>query len=434
LDKTVAECTLGCKVNRCDTDALLEALTGRGYTVTDFNKPADIYLINTCTVTHIADRKSRQMIRRARKLNPGARVAVCGCLSNISKEAVREAGADFAFNSRDVASLLAWLSGSDGRDAGGASPGFDAAGVGDEPEASAGPAAGRVRAYIKIQEGCDRYCAYCIVPYARGRVVSRAFGEVLAVAENLVARGYKEIVLTGIHAASYGKDSGKPLPELMAAVAKVNGLRRLRLSSIEPCAAEENFLRAVAENPKICGHFHLSLQSGCDATLKRMNRRYTAREYAEAAARLREVRNNAALTTDVIVGFPGEMDADFEESLRFVERVGFARAHVFEYSPRAGTPAAGFENQIPPEVKNERGERMRRLTANLERGFLRQNIGSTAEVLFETNKSGFWEGHTENYIKVRAEDTGLNLWNELVTVRLKSADEKGAFITGKVLY
>ena len=418
---SVAAYTLGCKVNQYDTEKLLEKCRSRGCRTVPFEHFAELYIINTCTVTHIADRKSRQMIRKAKKINPNARIAVCGCLAKLSPETVREAGADFVFDAREAESLFQNMGDS-----------FS------EPARAAAPA--RIRAYIKIQEGCDRFCAYCIVPYARGSVVSRPPADIIKEAEALTRRGVREIVLTGIHAASYGKDLIKgSLPALMEIIAGTDGLRRLRLSSIEPCAADEAFLRVIEKYPVICGHFHLSLQSGCDATLRRMNRRYTTAEYRTAAEALRHVRPDAALTTDIMVGFPGETDADFEESMAFIEQSRFARLHVFEFSPRANTPAANFPAQIPAPVKSKRGEQTRALAARLERGFLAAFTGRTEEVLFETERGGYLYGKTGNYISVRVKkpaDGGGNagLLNEIADVKLEAVTDgemEGILIGGK---
>lgn len=420
--KSAAVCTLGCKVNQYDTDALLHTLAARGVTLRNFDEPADLYIINTCTVTHISDRKSRQMIRRARRLNPAAIVAACGCLARLEPAALQEAGADFAFDARHTDSLFEAL------------PGFMTDHLpGDIPVEPCMPATDtnipvsnrRTRAYIKIQEGCDRFCAYCIVPYARGTITSKPPAEVLSEARALVQRGVKEIVLTGIHVASYGKDvstdnADQPLPALLKEVANLDGLMRLRLGSLEPCAVNDPFIEAVRTLPRLCDHFHLSLQSGCDRTLQRMNRRYTTDDYAQADARLRAVYPDAALTTDIIVGFPGETEADFETSMQFVESMRFARVHVFEYSPRAGTPAATFPEQIPSPVKTERGQRMRTLTARMARDFQAAQVGRTWPVLFETEHDGYWEGHTTHYMAVRVRDN-RPLGNLIEAVRVTDA-------------
>lgn len=416
---TAAVCTLGCKVNQYDTETLLRQLSARGFTIKNFNEPADVYIVNTCTVTQVSDGKSRQMLRRAKRLNPRAMIAVCGCLAKLEPSSLHAIGTDCVFEVRNADVFF------DALDA------YTTSRVNQLPtNHPADPpvnAPRRTRAYVKIQEGCDRFCAYCIVPYARGPAVSRPADEILHETRALLAHGVQEIVLTGIHAASYGNDVGNiTLPLLLEEVGSLDGLARLRLSSIEPCAADAAFLRVIRNIPALCDHFHLSLQSGCDRTLHRMNRRYTAAEYAEAAAAIREALPDAALTTDIIVGFPGESGDDFEESLRFAASMRFMRMHVFEYSPRAGTPAAGFDGQIPPAVKSERSRRMRALAADMARDFLQAHAGRRMPVLFETERGGLWEGHTTNYMTVRVQST-MSLSGVIADVQINGTD-------GGVLY
>ncbi|MCL2357222.1 MAG: tRNA (N(6)-L-threonylcarbamoyladenosine(37)-C(2))-methylthiotransferase MtaB [Defluviitaleaceae bacterium] len=397
--------TLGCKVNQCDADALISALCARGhdaFSTNDFNQNAHIFVVNTCTVTHVSDKKSRQMIRRARKLNPNALIACCGCLAARqtpastsdskadlhSDDAMPDTKsdapnlpmsiiADFIFDARNpeeffkkTEELVATLESASG----------------ERDKTDTRPRLPRTRAFIKIQDGCDRFCAYCIVPHVRGELTSRPPHEIAAEAENLVAGGTLEIVLTGIQLAAYGQTTEYNLPSLIRKIAAIRGLSRLRLSSIDPWAISDEFLDAVQNSPALCSHFHLSLQSGCNATLARMNRRYTTADYAAAARALRKIRPNAALTTDIIVGFPGESDADFEESLNFVRETAFAQIHVFEFSAREGTPAANFPEQILPKIKNGRGKIMRELAAKLQSNFLLAQVGTTAHVLFESRE------------------------------------------------
>ena len=422
---SVAIHTLGCKVNQCDSESLLARLAEAGYSIYEFNKDADVYIINTCTVTHAGDKKSLQMIRRARRQNASAFVAVCGCMPRGQTDSVNKimaAGADFVFDTRKPDDLLAKLS---------------------ETFQTANPTAPsdinyvneRTRAFIKIQDGCDRYCAYCIVPYVRGPVTSRLPGDILAEAEAHTQRGVQEIVLTGIQVAAYGydTDSGKlTLPGLVKRLVTPE-LKRLRLSSIDPWAIDDAFLEVVAHSPTLCSHFHLSLQSGSDRTLARMNRRYNTADYSKAAEKLRALRPNMGLTTDIIVGFPGESDSDFAESLRFVEHMGFSRIHVFEYSPRAGTPAADFPDQVPSHVKTARGQEMRALAQDLEQCFLYAQVGTVAPVLFESQvrdlsleanqTSEVWQGNTENYCMVRVQGAGLA--NSIKDIRITNATDNG---------
>jgi threonylcarbamoyladenosine tRNA methylthiotransferase MtaB len=382
---TVAAYTLGCKVNRCDTEDVLARLAEIGCAVCNFNNKADIYIINTCTVTHASDKKSKQIIRRAISRNPGAFIAVCGCMANSNPVSAKIPGVDFIFDARKPENFIQRVSMM-----------FAGAGERDLPA----PKRARTRAFVKIQDGCNRFCSYCIVPYVRGMPKSRATGNVLEEIQTLIEKGVQEIVLTGIQVASYGEDINTNFTELICRVLELNGLARLRLSSIEPRAVTNEFLSAAASRV-LCDHFHLSLQSGSDSVLQRMNRRYTTAEYEKIAASLRNIRPNAALTTDVIVGFPGETDEEFNNSLSFVKKINFARVHVFEYSKREGTAAASFSNQVPENVKHERGKIMRELAAELQMNFHKKQIGKTVSVLFENSKHmGKWFGHTSNYCPV----------------------------------
>jgi len=396
----VAAHTLGCKVNQCDTEAISRLLCDIGCSVVEFNCKADMYIINTCTVTHASDRKSRQMIRRAKKLNPSAKVAVCGCMAKSSPTAVQGLGVDFVFDARHPQEFIEYVRN-----------------MITLPLATqtAPPQQNRTRAFIKIQDGCDRMCAYCIIPYVRGVPKSRDMNEILTEVKNHVANGTQEVVITGIQVAAYGEDTKYTrLPMLMKELLNINGLSRLRLSSIEPNAVTAEFLEAAASSQVLCDHFHLSLQSGCDATLQRMNRRYTTGEYAEIAARLRDIWPNAAITTDVIVGFPGETDEEFCDTLDFVQRIKFADIHVFEYSKRGGTPAATFPGQVADIVKTERSKKVREIATGLRLDFFRQQVGKIMPVLFESDN----KGHTTNYCPVEIETTQKNLQNRIVDVEI----------------
>jgi len=378
---TVAAHTLGCKVNQCDTEALLARLVGIGCTLRKFNQQADIYIINTCTVTHASDKKSRQIIRRAKKQNPSAKIAVCGCMMQ-QKTETSEIEADFIFDARKPDAFIKFLQSLC-------------------PEADHKPliyTPTRTRAFIKVQDGCDRFCAYCIVPYVRGKPVSRPVHDILTEARDHIANGVLEIVLTGIQIASYA-DGANSLPELIKQTAALTGLKRLRLSSLDPCAITDEFLQAAKESSHIlCDHFHLSLQSGSDNVLNRMNRRYTTAQYSHSVQKLRQIFPNAAITTDIIVGFPGETAEEFEQSFTFAKKIGFAAIHVFEYSRRDGTPAATFAGQVTDKIKSDRSYRMRTRAARLEREFYQSQVGRTASVLFESeNSPGKWQGHTSNY-------------------------------------
>ena len=418
--------TLGCKVNQCDADALISTLNAIGHTAFhthDFSVPVDVFVINTCTVTGTSDKKSRQMLRRARKNNPNALVAMCGCMA---RNSTGIDGVDFVFDAREPENFIRHLARHCGTESGSLPqssvyreaeeiPGqfrsnrhdsFDVHGMIDELDGSIGIS--KTRSFIKIQDGCDRFCSYCIVPHVRGAIKSRPLVDILREAETLIECGTAEIVLTGIQVASYGNDiSGEgSLSFAVEKVAALPGLGRLRLSSIDPTAVTTCFLEAIAASSTLCPHFHLSLQSGCDTTLEKMNRRYTTAEYANAATALRNLRPHTALTTDVIVGFPGESDAHFAQSLEFVRKMDFAQIHVFEFSPREGTPAASFAEQVPQKIKSERGKIMRDAAIELQRNFLKTQVGRTIEVIFEKEKSpGIYIGTSENYCTVQVESS-----------------------------
>ncbi|MCL2188863.1 MAG: tRNA (N(6)-L-threonylcarbamoyladenosine(37)-C(2))-methylthiotransferase MtaB [Defluviitaleaceae bacterium] len=382
---TFALHTLGCKVNQCDADALSAKLREAGYRVSAFSHPTtDIYIINTCTITHVVDKKSMQYIRRARRANPVAFVAVCGCMAS---KAPTIAEANLVFDTRKPEALLDALASWRKTYEGEAVP----------VKSGSVPALAKTRAFLKVQDGCDCFCAYCIVPYVRGTPVSVPLEEVMQNAACAIQKGAKEIVLTGIQLAAYGKNTATRLPELIRRVGALPNLQRLRLSSLDPWAVDKNFLRAVEETPAICDHFHLSLQSGSAPTLKNMNRTYTPEDYANAVARLRKIYPTTAITTDIIVGFPQETEADHAESMNFIREMRLARLHVFPYSPRAGTKAAEMAQQVPAAVKKARMAQMLSLAAELENNFLDAQVGIVPEVLPESEFKGF----TRNYCTVR---------------------------------
>jgi len=417
----VALHTLGCKVNQYDSDLLLTKLVSAGYEVRNFNQIADIYIVNTCTVTHTGDKKSFQMIRRARRLNPDAFVAVCGCMPHSNEEIgdkIIAAGADFVFDARKPDDLFEKIKLT-----------FTI----DVPMTNMINNQ-RNRAFIKIHDGCNRYCSYCIVPYVRGPVTSRCHTDILTEIETHKQNGILEIVLTGIQVAAYGYDTGSDivnLPKLINKIYENDNNLRIRISSIDPWAINNEFLSAVANTPTLCSHFHLSLQSGSNTILHNMNRRYTTTDYANVANNLRNLRPNMALTTDIIVGFPGETDEDFEKSIQFAKEMAFAQIHVFEYSPRTGTKAASMSGHISEKLKASRGQKMRDLAANLKSTFLHKQIGKSFPVLFETIN----QGHTTNYCIVHVKNaTQPNIINDiyitgvtdekLVGISLKEATNK----------
>lgn len=422
---------LGCKVNAYETEAMQELLEKNGYEIVPFAQGADVYVINTCTVTNMADRKSRQMIHKARKMNPDAVIVAAGCYVQTKGEKADECIDIVIGNNRkkELISILEtyFLK----RQKKGAAVGkgqkqtalLDIGKSCEYETLSLSRQAERTRANVKVQDGCNQFCSYCIIPYARGRVRSRGLEDVISEIRRLTSNGYKEVVLTGIHLSSYGMDTGESLLSLLKAVHQVEGILRIRLGSLEPGIITEEFAAEIAALPKICPHFHLSLQSGCNATLKRMNRRYTAEEYEEKCRILRKAFDKPALTTDVIVGFPGETDEEFEESRTFVDKINFYETHIFKYSKREGTRAAVMDGQVPEQVKAERSNRMIALGKQKKQEFERQMMGRSAEVLMEEEvilDGEIWQvGHTREYVKVgrKCEE---NLTNQLINVEIQN--------------
>jgi MiaB-like protein len=418
--KKIAFTTLGCKVNMYDTEAMAELFADNGYSITEFDDFADIYVINTCTVTNFGDKKSRQIIRRAKRNNPDAIVVATGCYAQVApKELENIEGINIIIGTKDRSKVVEIIE-SYNLDEGVKNCVTNIMGEKEFEPLKINKLSNRTRAYIKIQEGCNRYCSYCIIPYARGPIRSRKPEDVITEVKRLAENGFKEVVLTGIHVASYGLDLGKiRLADVIEQVHQIEGIERIRFSSMEPKAITDEFVERMAKLKKVCHHYHLSLQSGCDNTLKRMNRRYTSQEYYEACERLRLRFDDVAITTDIIVGFPGETEDDFKTSSDFAKKVKLSKIHVFPYSPKKGTPAAVMENQVDPDVKNQRSKDLIEVSNELNREFMTEYIGKEVEVLFETtDKDGYFEGHTSNYIKVLVK-TDENLSNQLRMVKLK---------------
>lgn len=418
MNKKIAFITLGCKVNLYDTEAMAELFTEKGYEVVDFEEYADVYLINTCTVTNLGDKKSRQMIRRAKRINPNSVVVATGCYAQVASEEVAKIeGINIVIGTKNRSEIVETVENYVAEN-GVVNNVSDIMGEKEFEPLQISRLTNRTRAYIKIQEGCNRYCTYCIIPYARGPIRSRKPEEVVEEVKKLAENGFKEVVLTGIHVASYGLDLGNiTLADIIEKVHSVDGIERIRFSSMEPLAIDNEFVARMSKLPKVCDHYHLSLQSGCNRTLKRMNRKYNAEQYAEACERLRNAFPNVAITTDIIVGFPDETEEDFKESLAFVERMKLDKIHTFPYSPKNGTPAAKMKNQISGDVKSQRSKEMIALSDKMNIDFLNNNIGKTVPVLFEDMENGFWQGHTTNYIKVLAK-SDENLNNKIVDVKL----------------
>ena len=413
----VALHNLGCKVNAYETEAMQEMLENHGYEIVPFKEGADIYIINTCTVTNMADRKSRQMLHRAKKLNPDAIVVATGCYVQAQEEngEVDEC-IDIIIGNNKKKDLIEILETHTPKSV------IDINHTKEYEEMRLSKTAEHTRAYIKVQDGCNQFCTYCIIPFARGRVRSRAKEDVIREVTALANNGYKEVVLTGIHLSSYGVDLGnEDLLSLILAVHGVEGIERIRLGSLEPRIITEEFAKTISELPKMCPHFHLSLQSGCDETLRRMNRRYTSEEYYEKCQLLRKYFDNPALTTDVIVGFPGETEEEFEQSRAFVDKVNFYETHIFKYSKRQGTKAAVMENQVPEQIKSLRSNVMLEMDEQKRKAYEMSFIGMEVEVLFEEKitkkETDFWVGHTKEYVKI-ALQTEENLQNQLTNVRI----------------
>lgn len=422
----VALHNLGCKVNAYETEAMQQMLEAAGYEIVPFAPGADIYVINTCTVTNIADRKSRQMIHKAKKMNPDAIVVAAGCYVQAGKEkAETDMSIDLIIGNnkkQELIPLLEEFQKNRNRRQGL----IDIGHTREYEELEIDRTEEHTRAYIKVQDGCNQFCTYCVIPYARGRVRSRRTEDVVREVERLACSGCQEIVLTGIHLSSYGvdrKEEGESLLSLIRAVHQVNGIKRIRLGSLEPGIITEEFAAVIVKLPKVCPHFHLSLQSGCTSTLKRMNRRYTAEEYREKCEILRKYYPDPALTTDVITGFPGETEEEFAESRSFVDSIGFYETHIFPYSRREGTKAADMPDQLPEQIKKERCRELIELGKKHRTEYMQHFLGQEKTVLFEEMQTiaeeEYWVGHTMEYLKVGVK-TNQNLENKMAVVKVKN--------------
>lgn len=421
--KKAALHNLGCKVNAYETEAMQHLLEEAGYEIVPFTQKADVYVINTCSVTNMADRKSRQMLHKAKKNNPDSIVVAAGCYVQTSeKEVLNDLSVDIVIGNdrkHDLVRLLEEYSLDSVNDT------VDDINDGkhDFEELFIDQTKEHTRAFIKVQDGCNQFCSYCIIPYARGRVRSRRFENVIAEVERLAANGFKEVVLTGIHLSSYGVDfeEATGLLELIQAVNAVKGIESIRLGSLEPKIVTEHFASELSKLDKICPHFHLSLQSGCDATLKRMNRKYTTKEYERGCELLRKYFVHPAITTDVIVGFPGETEEEFEQTKAYLEHIHFYEMHIFKYSKRKGTRAAVMPDQIDEQVKAARSEKLIALGHDMSKEFRKFYIGKNEEVLFEEKAvigdKEYFVGYTKEYVKV-AKKTDKNLENQIVSGRI----------------
>ena len=424
----IAFLTLGCKVNQYETNGMIQEFKNKNYTIVEFEDFADIYVINTCTVTNMSDRKSRQVLRQAKKKNPDAIVVACGCYVQVAKEELENIPEiDLILGTNEKVKIVDYIE-----------EFIDAKNENQKYEINIDDVmhnknygdfgsvtyTEKTRAVIKVQDGCDRFCSYCIIPYARGRVRSRNPENVLKEISEIAKNGIKEVVITGIHVASYGKDFENTyrLIDLLEEINQIDGIERIRLGSIEPLLITEEFVNRLQKLEKICHHFHLSLQSGCTETLKRMNRRYTQEEFNTIVERLRKTYSDVVLTTDIIVGFPDESEEEFEITYNFLNKIKFFKMHIFKYSPRKGTKAEMMKKQISGDVKEIRSKKLLELSDRNENEYLDSYIGKKVRVLFEECDGEFYKGHTANYIMVKVK-TNLNLENKLIDVTIKDKED-----------
>ena len=433
MSKKVAFYTLGCKVNQYETNAMAEQFIDNNYKVVDFEEFADVYIINTCTVTNMSDRKSRQIIRRAKQINPDSILVATGCYAQTAQEELEQiADIDLIVGNtekKDIVKIVEKYG--DNRDSGRVK-------ISDINKQKEFVDFGSVnytdknRVAIKVQDGCNQFCTYCIIPYARGRIRSRKIESVKEEVIELAKNGIKEVVVTGIHVASYGKDLEEDigLIDLLEEINKIDGIERIRLSSLEPTLITEDFVNRLSKLNKICDHFHLSLQSGCDETLKRMNRHYTTAEFKKATELLKKAYPNVALTTDIIVGFPGETDEEFNTTYEFLKGINFYKMHVFKYSPRHGTKAEKMPNQVDGNIKEERSRKLIELSDKNEKDQNKKYINTNLKVLIEEFEDGYYKGHTTNYIMVKIKENAENLQNKIVTAQI--IGEEGIDLIGKL--
>ena len=441
MNRTVAIHSLGCKVNSYEAESMEQLLKQAGYTIVPFdeNITADIYIINTCSVTNIADRKSRQMLHKSKKINPDAIVVAAGCYVNAdTKKAAEDNAVDIVLGNNCKINIVEALE-NYYKDKNNSEMVVDFKEKQEYEELKLDEVSTHTRAYIKIQDGCNQFCSYCIIPYTRGRIRSRDIDEIEKEVTKLVSKGFKEVVLTGIHLTSYGVDNNKgSLLEVIMRLDKIEGLQRIRLGSLEPRVITEEFAKTLSSSKKICPHFHLSLQSGCDTVLKRMNRKYTTQEYYDKCCILRKYFNNPAITTDVIVGFPQETEEEFEATKVFLEKVHFYEMHIFKYSRRKGTVADRMEGQVDEKIKTQRSAILLELENKMSKEYRQQHIGKTEEVLIEEivseNGKDYFMGFTPDYIRVKiACDTALDnseYINTIKKVYMKELSDDGIVVTG----
>ena len=432
--KKVAFCTLGCKVNQYETNAMEQQFIEYGYRVVSFNEKADIYIINTCTVTNMSDKKSRQMIRRAKQLNPKSIVVAVGCYVQVAKEKLEEIKElDLILGNNEKKDIVKYV-GTDDSVCPEKIHLDDVMHQNEFVDFGTTVHMDKTRAVIKVQDGCDRFCSYCIIPYARGRVRSRKPESVIKEVESLAKNNVKEIIVTGIHVASYGKDFKENigLIDLLVELNKIQGIERIRLGSLEPMIITKEFLERLVKLQKICHHFHLSLQSACNETLKRMNRRYTIEEFKAVVNMLRDVYNDVILTTDIIVGFPGETEEEFNITYNNLKEINFYKMHVFKYSRREGTKAAVMPEQILPQIQEDRSKRLIELSDSNEINYNKKQIGKTLKVLFEEKDGEYIKGHTNNYILVNVIEDDIDRYhNKIKKVEIEKMENNE--LIGKIM-
>ena len=424
--KKVAFCSLGCKVNQYETNAMAQKFIEHGYEVVEFDEYADVYIVNTCTVTNVADRKSRQMLRRAKEINKDATLVACGCYAQVAKDELKKIPEiDLIIGNNEKNDIIQIVENHISQK-GAEDLVSDVMYKLDYVELGTTTYTEKTRAVIKVQDGCDRFCSYCLIPYARGHIRSRKIENVIEEIKKVVEEGINEVVITGIHIASYGRDfkgENIGLIDLLEEINKIQGLHRIRLGSIEPTIITDEFVERLSKLDKICDHFHLSLQSGCTETLKRMNRRYTTEEFKAVTKRLRAKFPNAALTTDIIVGFPGETDEEFNTTYEFLKEIAFYKMHIFKYSQRKGTKAAVMPNQVDGKIKEERSKKLIELSNENEYNYNEKYIGKQVEVLFEEREGEYLKGHTTNYIVVKHKTDKNDLINKIAKVTVSEAKQ-----------
>ena len=422
-EKKVAFVTLGCKVNQYETNAMAQKLIDAGYKIVEYGASPDIYIINTCTVTNMSDRKSRQMLRKAKDNNPNSKIIAVGCYVQVAKEEIEKIKeVDIILGNEEKKDIVKYCNELLDEEKENTEKVKDISSIKEFSEFGEIIYTEKTRAVIKVQDGCDNFCSYCIIPYARGRIRSRKPENVINEIKKIAKKGIKEVVITGIHIASYGRDFEEEykLIDLLEEINKIEGIKRIRLGSIEPLLITEEFVKRLSKLEKICEHFHLSLQSGNDDTLKRMNRKYTTSQFKEIVKILKAAYPNSNLTTDIIVGFPGETEEEFKKTYQFLQEIKFYKMHIFQYSPRKGTIAAKMPNQISPEIKEERSKKLIELSDKNEEEYNKKYVGKNIEVLWEEEKNGISKGHTSNYILVESNEKKDE--NKLEEVKVKTAN------------